>query len=335
MKFLKWILIIVLSFIALLLIIPLFMPGTVKISSNKEIAVSTVQVFYNVATYTDRGLWDPWLETDPGAAWTGESKPDYIGSLYTWNGEKIGTGQERVDSVVFGKYIAANIKFGGDPEGSLVEWNLENTENGTLITWSFTEKTKYPIERLMLNIYKGSLQSSFDKGLENLKLYLEANPPVLSSLGKIEKGKIAPMFVLVISSKGTMEEMSTQMPDLYGKLMAEMETQGLQMTGAPFCHYLTFDQSSGISEYLIGLPVSGKGKDAGDVKAVNYRQMEVIQAIHSGSYDDLQTSYNKLMDYIALNQLMITGETFEFYLTDPSQEPDITKWQTLIAFPLR
>jgi effector-binding domain-containing protein len=335
MKFLKWLLFILLIFVALLLIIPLFMPGTVKISSNKEIAVSPVQVFYNVATYTNRGLWDPWLENDPSAEWTGESQPGYVGSFYIWNGEKIGTGQERVDSVVFGKYIAANIRFGEDLEGSLVEWNFESTETGTLTTLSFTEKTKYPIERLMLNIYKKSLRSSFDKGLENLKLYLEANPPVLSSLGKIEKGRIAPMFALVIDSNGTMEEMSRQMSDLYGKLIVEMERQGLQMTGAPFCHYLTFDQSSGISEYLIGIPVSGKGKDAGDIKSVSYRPMEVIQAIHRGLYDDLQTSYNKLMDYIALNQLMITGETFEFYLTDPSQEPDITQWQTLIAFPLR
>jgi effector-binding domain-containing protein len=154
-------------------------------------------------------------------------------------------------------------------------------------------------------------------------------------MGKIERSKIAPMFTLVINSKGSMKEMSSQMSELFQKLMIEMQTQGLQITGAPFCHYLSFDQVSGISEYLTGIHVSGKGKDAGVVKAVNYPEIEVIQAIHNGSYEDLQTSYNKLMEYIAVNQLMVTGETFEFYFTDPSQEPDITKWQTLIAFPLR
>jgi len=335
MKFLKWLLIILLILAALVLIIPLFIPATVRVTTSKEIAVSPAQVFFNVATYTDRGKWDPWLETDPGAEWTGNSKPDYVGSLYTWKGEKIGTGQEIVDSVKFGKYIAANIRFGKDPKGSLVEWNLEKTDAGTTVTWSFTADAKYPIGRLMLNLMKGSLQSSFEKGLENLKVYLESNPPKLSSTGKIEKSKIAPMFTLVIDSKGSMTEMSSQMSELFQKLMMEMKTQGLQMTGAPFCQYLSFDQVSGISEYLTGIHVSGKGKDAGVVKAVNYPEMEVIQAIHTGPYEDLQTSYNKLMEYIAVNQLMVTGETFEFYFTDPSQEPDITKWQTLIAFPLR
>jgi effector-binding domain-containing protein len=335
MKFLKWLLIIVLILVALVLIIPLLMPATVTVSSNKEIAVSPAQVFFNVATYTDRGKWDPWLETDPGAQWTGESKPDYVGSLYTWNGEKVGTGQEKIDSVVFGKYIAANIRFGKDPKGSLVEWDLEKTEAGTSVTWSFTADAKYPIGRLMINLMKGSLKSSFDKGMENLKVYLESNPPVLNTTGKIERSKIAPMFTLVINSKGSMTEMSSQMPELFQKLMMEMQTQGLQITGAPFCHYLSFDQLSGISEYLTGIHVSRKGKDAGVVKAVNYPEIEVIQAIHTGPYEDLQTSYNKLMEYIAVNQLMVTGEIFEIYFTDPSQEPDITKWQTLIAFPLR
>ena len=335
MKFLKWLLIIVLILAALVLIIPLFMPATIKVTANKEIAVSPVQVFYNVATYTDRGKWDPWLEMEPDAEWKGESKPDYVGSLFTWNGEKFGSGQEMVDSVVFGEYIGANIRFGDDPKGSLVEWNLEKTEAGTSTSWSFTADAKYPVGRLMMGIMKGSLQSSFDKGLENLKSYLESNPPVLSTTGNIERGRIAPMFALVIKSKGTMEEMSNQIPTVFEKLNKEMEAQGLQVTGAPFCYYLSFDQASGISEYLTGMHVSGKGKDAGDVKAVSYGAMDVIQAVHSGPYSDLMTSYNKIMDYIAVNQLMISGGNFEFYLTDPSMEPDITKLQTLIAFPLR
>jgi len=335
MKFLKWLLIIVLILAALVLIIPLFLPANVEISANREIAVSPVQAFLNIATYTDRDKWDPWLAMDPEVKWTGEAEPGYIGSLYNWNGEKIGTGQERVDSVVFGEYIAANIRFGKDQVGSLVEWDLEPSDAGTSVTWSFKEKAKYPIERLMLKIYKGSLRSSFEKGLESLKTYLESNPPVISTLGKIERAKIAPMLALVINSKGTMEEMSNQMPIIFDKLYKEMDAQGLQITGAPFCYYRSFNQSSGISEYLTGIHVSGKGKDAGDIKAVSYGSMDVIQAVHSGPYSDLMTSYNKIMDYIAVNQIIISGGNFEFYLTDPSMEPDITKLQTIIAFPLR
>jgi ABC-type glycerol-3-phosphate transport system permease component len=227
MKFLKWLLIVVLVIVALVLIIPLFFPATVKFSASQEIAVSPAQAFVNIATYTDRNKWDPWLPIDPDAKWTVEAKPDYVGSLYTWNGKKVGTGQEMVDSVVFGKYIAANLRFGNDLEGSLIEWNLEPAGSGTLVTWSFTDKTKYPLESLP------RIQSS-------------------SAIG-----------------------------------------------------------------------------------AVSYPAMDVIQAIHYGPYDDLMSSYNKIMDYIAVNQLKITCESMEIYNTDPSMEPDVTKLQTIIAFPLR
>ncbi len=335
MKFLKWLLIIVLIIVALVLIIPLFFPATVGFSATKEIAVSPAQVFVNIATYTQRIKWDPWLPVDPDAQWTVEAEPGYVGSLYTWNGKKVGIGQEKVDSVVFGKYIAANLRFGKDTVGSLVEWTFEPSGAGTLVTWSFMDKTKYPVERLMLNLYKGGLKTSFEKGLENLKAYLESNPPVLSTLGTIERGRIAPMFTLVIKTRGTMEEMKEIIPQVYEKLYAEMYKQGLQITGAPFCHYLSFDQASGISEYFTGIHVSGKGKDAGDIKAINYPAMDVIQAIHYGPYADLMNSYNIIMDYIAVNQLKITGENLEIYYTDPSLEPDVTKLQTIIAFALR
>jgi effector-binding domain-containing protein len=335
MKFLKWLLIIVLIIVALFLVIPLFFPATVEFSATKEIAVSPAQAFVNIVTYTQRIKWDPWLPVDPDAQWTVKARPDYVGSLYTWNGKKVGTGQEKVDSVVFGKYIAANLRFGKDTAGSLVEWTFEPSGAGTLVTWSFKDKTKYPVERLMLNIYKSGLKISFEKGLENLKTYLEAKPPVLSRIGNIERGMIAPMFTLVIKTRGTMQEMSQQIPKIYEKLFTEMYKQGLQVTGAPFCHYLTFDQASGISEYLTGIHVSGKGKNAGDIKAINYPAMDVIQAIHYGPYADLMNSYNKIMDYIAVNQIKITGESMEIYYTDPSLEPDVTKLQTLIAFPLK
>jgi len=127
--------------------------------------VSPAQAFVNIATYTYRSKWDPWLATDPEAQWTVKANPEYVGSL--------------------------------------VQGHFEPSGSGTLVKWSFTDKTKYPLERLMLNMYKSGLKASFEKGLENLKTFLESNPPVLSILGNIERGRIAPMFTLVIKSRGT------------------------------------------------------------------------------------------------------------------------------------
>lgn len=120
MKILKWLLYTVLCIVTLMLIIPLFLPATVVVTSEKEIGVSPAQVFHNAASYADRNKWDPWLETEPEADFTLASEPDYVGSTYTWNGKKIRTGKMVVDSVTFGKYIASSIYFGDAPEPALV-----------------------------------------------------------------------------------------------------------------------------------------------------------------------------------------------------------------------
>lgn len=335
MKFLKWLLYIVLIIVALILIIPQFLPSTVEVTSRKEVALLPYQVFHNAATYTDRDLWDPWLKTEPGAEFSIESQPEYVGSTYTWNGKKIKTGKMMVDSVVFGRYIASSIWFGKDPEPSLIEWELEPIDYGTGITWKFTAEGAYPIEKLMLNLMKGSMAANFKKGLDNLSDYLEENPPRLSSLGKIGKGTLPPMFALVSLGKGKMEEMGVLMGELYGKIDTEIGAQGLQMAGALFSHYLSFDEETGNSEFLAGIPVVSMGKDANEVMAKKYPGMEVIQAMHIGPYEELRFSYEKMMEYIQANQLDVVFEAFEFYYTDPEMEPDVRKWQTLIAFPLK
>ncbi len=335
MKFLKWLLYIVLAVVTLILVIPLFMPATVEISAEQEVGVSPAQVFHNAASYTDRNEWDPWLETEPEAAYTIDSRPDYVGSEYSWSGEQINTGRMVVDSVVFGKYIASQIYFGDDPDPGLVEWTLEESGSGTLITWKFTAETAYPVERLMLNLMKGQMLESFEKGLSNFAEYLEENPPVLSTLGKIEEGVISPMYTLVIPGKATMEEMGQLMEVQYGKLAAETERQQLDFAGPPFAHDLSYDEVTGITEYLAGVPVATRGKSTEEVKAKTYREIRVIQAMHSGPYHELGISYAKFMAYLEENGIEVSGESFEFYLGDPTQEPNPTKWKTLIAFPLK
>jgi effector-binding domain-containing protein len=321
--------------VALILIIPLFLPATIEVSAEKVIMVTPAQVFHNAASYTDRNVWDPWLESEPEAEFTLESAPDYVGSTYTWNGKKIRTGKMVVDSVTFGKYIASSIYFGDDPKPALVEWGLEETEGGTNITWKFTAGGNYPMGRLMLNMMKSGMKKSFEKGLANLKEYLEENPPVLSSLGEVTTGMIGPMFALMTGTKGTMEEVGAQMGQMYMDILNEIDRQGLQMAGAPFSHYLSYDQETGITECLAGIPTLTKGKSSGDITFRSYPEMETLMGVHLGPYDEMPVSYGKMMEYIEANQLEVEWESFEFYHTDPESEPNITKWKTVIALPLK
>lgn len=201
MKFLKWLLIIMLILAVLVLIIPLFLPSNISITAEEKVNVSPAQVFHATASFSNRKKWDPWLTMEPGAEVTIVSEPDYVGSVYTWKGEKIGTGRMEVDSVVFGKYIASNIWFGEETEPSRVTWELEEDGEGTKITWTFRSKAGYPFGRLMLTLMQGQMKSSFEEGLQLLKKELEANPPELQKTPEIGQSRMAPVYAPVATAE--------------------------------------------------------------------------------------------------------------------------------------
>jgi effector-binding domain-containing protein len=156
-----------------------------------------------------------------------------------------------------------------------------------------------------------------------------------STLGEITVEKQEAMTALVADGAGTMETIGQQLGELYGLLFMEVGSQQLEVAGPPFVHYLDFDEATGHSNYKAGMPVAAAGKDAGKVKVVEYPEMKVVRAMHTGAYEEFVISYGKMDEYIKSNKLEVTGQAFEFYLTDPGSEPDNSKWQTLICFPLK
>jgi len=334
MKFLKWLLYIVLAIAALILIIPLFLPAEVNVGTTIEVTASPEEVFQVAATFTDRGLWDPWLESDSTSSWETVPSDQYVGSTYSWKGDRIGTGRMRIDSVAYGRHIWASIWFGPDPNPSQVEWVLEPVGTGTLINWKFHTSAGYPIGRIMMNLMKGSLQESFERGMRNFNDYITANPPVLSLLSPITEGTMPAMYAMVAMGEGTMEEMEDQMMVLYNKVLASIQNQGLQISGPPFSQYLEYDAGTNTTTFLAGFQVSSPGVAEGDVLARSYPAVKVMQAVHSGPYNQLYLSYDAFSMYFRENGITPKGQAFEFYYNNPMEVKDVTKLKTLIAFPI-
>jgi len=335
MKALKIILIIIGIIVAAMLIIPLFTSATAEVSAEIEIALEPSQIFPAVASFKNREAWDPWVSQDATTKVTIESKPGYVGSTYSWDGEKLGSGKMEVISVKQDTYIESSLWFGEVEIPSLVEWKFTPTDGGTHVVWSFSQETKYPVGRLGMIFGKIFLKQSFETGLSSLKEYLEALPWPESTLGPITIETQPAILAMVADGSGTMETIGEQLGELYGAIYTEIEKQQLQVAGPAFVHYLDYDESTGHSNYRAGLQVTKKGKSSGDVEWVTYPKMKVVQAIHMGPYEEFTNSYDKLDAYISTHGLEVKGQAFEFYVTAMMTESDPSKWQTIIAFPLK
>jgi len=334
MKALKIILIIVGVLVAAMLIVPLFSPATAEVSAETDISLEPSQIFPGIASFSHRDQWDPWLTQDSTAVATIEPREGYVGSSYAWKGEKVGHGRMEVVSVQENEHIESALWFGEAETPALVEWSFTAVDGGTHVVWSFAQETSWPIERLGMMFGKIFLKQSFELGLSNLKEYVESMPRSLSSLGPIAVTTQNSMFALVADGAGTMESISEQLAELYGLIYAAVEEQGLQVAGPAFVHYLDYDESTGYSNYRAGFVVNRAGMDDGGIMVVEYPEMQVLQAMHTGPYEDFTASYDKLDTYITTHGLKISGEAFEFYVTGMMTESDPGKWETLIAFPL-
>lgn len=335
MKALRVILIIVLVLVAAILIIPLFSPATATVSAETTIALEANRIFPKVATFDERWEWDPWYAQDSTADVRLEPASGYVGSTYDWVGEKIGTGRMEVISVRENEYIGSHLWFGEVEEPALVEWNFKPVEGGTHVTWSFSQETSYPIGRLGMMFGKIFLKQSFESGLANLKEWMESMPEKSSALGPITVETMPGMFALVAEGAGTMETIGEQLGQLYGLVFAEAGKQQLEIAGAAFVHYLDYDESTGFSNYQAGIPVDKLGKDAGQVQAVAYPEMEMVQALHIGPYEEFKASYELLGAYVETKKIEVSGEAFEYYQVMAQTESDPALWETLIAFPVK
>jgi len=335
MKALKVILIVLGTLLAIFLVVPLFTPSVATISSNIHIELTPEQVFSSVASFSNREAWDPWLEMDSTAVPKIQPVPGYVGSTYEWEGKRLGTGKMVVDSVVENEFIQSSIWFGDMPNPSTIQWTFKNMGGQTHATWTFIEETSYPLGRWRMIIGKPILKKSLDHGLENLKAYLEANPPVITGIGEIVIDTFSPVNTMVVQGPGNMNNVSVLMDEFYGKVMSEIQKQGLQVAGPPFALYTDWNDETGDFVLTAGLPVATPGKKSGDVFPRFFDEWDLVVGKHTGAYEKFGDSYAKLMKYIEDNNIETEDIAIEIYLVGPMQEPDPNKYETLIAFPVK
>jgi effector-binding domain-containing protein len=129
----------------------------------------------------------------------------------------------------------------------------------------------------------------------------------------------------------------------FGEVFSWLGAHGVAPAGAPFFRYRVIDMMRE-HEVDAGVPVEavmngGEGFVADVLPAGRY-----VTLTHVGHPSELVAATKTLLDWAAGQGLefdMSPGENgeqwgsrLEFYLTDPGQEPDMSKWVTQLAFRL-
>jgi effector-binding domain-containing protein len=150
---------------------------------------------------------------------------------------------------------------------------------------------------------------------------------------KIEVKDMEAQKALVIKADIPTPEVGPKMGEIYEYLFNYMVQNQISPVGPPFAVYLSFDPQ-GNTVFEAGLPIEEESSGSDDVEYREYPATKVVSLLYTGPYEKMEPAYTKMMQYISENNLKSKGMSWEIYLTDPNEEPDPEKYQTIINFPI-
>ena len=128
-------------------------------------------------------------------------------------------------------------------------------------------------------------------------------------------------------------------PEIFGWLGA----RGIAPAGPPFFRYIVIDMERQLL-VEVGVPVAAAVEDDGEIRGGTLPAGRFAVMTHTGAPDTLMAPTAALLDWAQAQGLAWdvsdtdAGEEWgcrlENYLTDPAEQPDLSKWQTELAFRL-
>jgi effector-binding domain-containing protein len=149
---------------------------------------------------------------------------------------------------------------------------------------------------------------------------------------------------VAIPASVTMQTLGTVVPPLNGEVFGWLAANRIAPAGPPFWRYTLIDMP-GRLEVEAGCPVA-EAIDSGDGRVVAgmLPAGRYVTLLHVGHPQTLEGATGALLEWAAANNLTwdmsasSDGERWgcrlENYLTDPASQPDMSKWETELAFRL-
>jgi effector-binding domain-containing protein len=148
---------------------------------------------------------------------------------------------------------------------------------------------------------------------------------------------------VAIKAQVTMETLGTVVPPLNQEVFAWLGERHAAPSGPPFWKYNVVDMAGSL-EVEAGVPVAQPLTGNGRVIAGVLPAGRYVTLSHVGAPETLAGATASLLDWAAARGLAFDtssspegerwGCRLEIYLTDPREQPDMSKWETRLAFRL-
>jgi len=148
---------------------------------------------------------------------------------------------------------------------------------------------------------------------------------------KIELRVLTSHHTAAVRETVTQDGLTEALGHMFQSVKEALSRQGVEPDGSPFARYHTFGEEIDLEA---GVVVSSAIQPDGVVKPGELPAGPAAIAVHAGPYEGLAATYDAIDRWIKGTGRTASGGPWEIYLTDPSAEPDPTKWLTEIIWPV-
>jgi effector-binding domain-containing protein len=264
----------------------------------------------------------------PEATYTVEG-PDYgVGASMTWTEPGPSGEQGRQTIVASTPYERVDMEVElGSGEAAQSRFILRPENGGTRVTWEFDIDFGINILARFYGLFlERQLGPLHAQGLVNLERIVKALPSVDWCDLDIQITEVESRTIAYVtgSAEGTTEDIANALAGAYGRVVAFVATNGLQLTGQPVA--ITNYRDERGWGFDAGLPVSsplerGVGTDSAVRMGETYGG-PVVKAVHVGPYEGLQQTSNQVEAFITVHHLERNGRPWDVFISDPANTPE-------------
>lgn len=329
-KFFRFLGILILLLLAVFLITALVAPKDITMERTAMMKAPKELVFEQMVKFRNWPKWSPWVEMEPDVAITYNGTDGEPGSSYVWKGKKTGEGEMK-NAGVTGTQMNYDLMFKEPFESHATGFlKAEDAGNGeTRATWTFNTHVGFPWNGMMaiMGMLTGGVGKDFDKGLANMKAYVESGKATMASTFTIQDVQFEEHTYATIRKTISWSEMH----DFFGKSYDSLgKAAGPRISGAPVGIYYKWDTEKQQADVAAGFPVSGseavKGAGMITVPASN-----AYMVAYKGAYSGSGKAHDALGKHVA-DAGKTQGPVIEEYVVSPAQEADSNKWVTNIYY---